>query len=235
MSEIQELKSMGRMLQGITDPRSKDLFRVIMDNIGRLDHNSSHHASNPVPRDQLGSPFIYPEEVLWTDYLAPMAMGKSVSGSPIMAPFGPSGNLEALKFGAGDAVMLYYHINHDIKQGTNIYPHVHWATSGVDTGTTGATWNIEYSFAKGHNQEPFPAPTNFNLAEQPSGVAWQTMITEASAGDSFEAPEVDSIVIMRVELLAEDVTDNVFGLFVDLHVEIDRPGTPNKAPDFYKT
>ena len=51
-----------------------------------------------------------------------------------------------------------FNINHDIKQGSKIYPHVHWSTDGTDT---------------------------------------------------------------------------VFGLFVDLHVEIERAGTLNKAPDFY--
>ena len=236
MSEIQELKSMAIALQGIEEPRTKELLRIMIDNIRRLDHNASHHADNPVPTEQLDTPFIYPEEVLWTDYLSPMAQAEVAAGSPSMLPFGPSGNLKALNFtttGAKDAVMQYFHINHDIKMGTNIYPHVHWSTDGINTGAVG--WNIEYSIAKGHNQEAFPAPTTFTLSEAASGITWQHMITEASDAQSFEAPEVDSIVMMRIEIDSNATGDLAFGLFVDLHTEIDRPGTPNKAPDFYKT
>ena len=236
MTVQKDILSMGRMLQGITDPRSKELFRVMIDNISKLDHNQQHKADNPVVTEQLDTPFIYPEEVLWTDYLSPMAQAEVAAGSPSMLPFGVSGNLKALNFtttGSKDAVMQYFHINHDIKAGTNVYPHVHWSTDGIDTSNV--AWNIEYSIAKGHDQEAFPAPTTFTLTQAASGTPWQHMIVEADDSDSFEAPEVDSIVMMRIEVDSTATGDLLFGLFADLHTEIDRPGTPNKAPDFYKT
>jgi len=233
MTARQELVSMSRQLQGIEDPRVKELMRVMIDNIKRLDHNTGHLADNPVPTNQLDSPFVYPEEVLWTDYLASMATGKGAASAPSMQTFNTT--WEALRFGTGDGVYMYFHINHDIKEGTNVYPHIHWA-KGTGTDTNIVKWQIDYTIAKGHDQEAFPATTTVTVEGTPPVTPWWHMISEVSAADSFEAPEVDSIVIIKVERISNGGSNNndeIFGLFVDLHAEIDRPGTPNKAPDFY--
>ena len=81
----------------------------------------------------------------------------------------------------------------------------------------------------------FPAPTVIQIGEAAAGTAWRHMVTEASVDDAFVAPEVDSIILMRVKRNSTSPTntDTVFGLFVDLHVEIDRAATPSKSPDFY--
>ena len=171
----------------------------------------------------------------WTDYLTSISSGKvGAANTPTWSAFGPSGNLFAYSFGVDDYIMLAgFHANHDIKQGSKVYPHCHWCTDGTDTGVV--DWELEYTFAKGHDQEAFPAPTVVTVSQAASGTAWQHMIAEVSVGDAFTAPEVDSLVLMRLKRASSSPTngDTVFGLFVDLHVEIERAGTLNKSPSFY--
>lgn len=170
----------------------------------------------------------------WFDNLAPMATGKTAAGSPTMAAFNTT--WQALKFGLNDAVYLYFHINHDIKRGSKVYPHVHWA-KGTGTDVNTVKWQIDYTFAKGHNQEAFPATTAVTVEQAPPATAWQHMISEVVVGDAFDAPEVDSVVIIKITRITNGGTNNgddIFGLFVDLHYQMERIGTPGKVPDFYK-
>jgi len=171
----------------------------------------------------------------WYDYLTTVGTGKvPAQNNPTWSAFGPSGNLFAYSFAVGDYIFLGgFHINHDIKVGSLVYPHVHWTTNG--TSTNAVEWELEFTFAKGHNQEAFPAPTVVTVGEAASGTAWQHMVSEVAIGDAFTAPEVDSIILMRLKRNSTSPTnaDTVFGMFVDLHVEIERVGSKNKAPDFY--
>lgn len=170
----------------------------------------------------------------WFDNLAPMATGKTAAGSPTMAAFNTT--WQALKFSLNDAVYLYFHINHDIKRGSKVYPHVHWA-KGTGTDVNTVKWQIDYTFAKGHNQEAFPATTAVTVEQAPPTTAWQHMISEVVVGDAFNAPEVDSVVIIKITRITNGGSDNgddIFGLFVDLHYQMERIGTPGKVPDFYK-
>lgn len=167
---------------------------------------------------------------VWFDNLAPMAQGKTAAGSPAMSAFNTT--WQALKFIVDDGVYLYFHINHDIKQGSLVYPHVHWSTGGTSTNTV--KWQLDYTIAKGHNQEAFPSTTAITVEQAASGTAWQHMITEST--NPFTAPEPDSVVIVKATRITNggsENADDVFGIYVDLHYLIDRPGTINKSPDFY--
>lgn len=172
---------------------------------------------------------------LWYDNLTSLNTAKPGASAPTLRAFGPTGNNQLYDFAIGD--ILYtagFHINHDIKPGSKIYPHVHWSTNGVNTNTV--KWELSWTVAKGHQQEAFPADTVINLEAAASGTAWYHMITEATDTQTFDAPEVDSIVIMRIRRVTNggtDNTDQVFGIFVDLHYQRDRFGTPQKSPNFY--
>lgn len=173
---------------------------------------------------------------LWEDNLTSLITSRPGSTAPTLRAFGPTGNIQQWDFGINDFVYTAgFHIGHDIKPGSKMYPHVHWSTNGVDTNIV--KWELSYTFAKGHNQEAFPAEATLNLEEAGSGTAWQHMITEATDAEAFTAPEVDSLILMKFRRVTNGGTNNgdqCFGIFVDLHYQKDRFGTPNKAPDFYK-
>lgn len=174
---------------------------------------------------------------LWDDNLTSLTPGKvPASAAPTWTAFGPSGICFQWVFGIDDHIQTAgFHITHDIKPGSLIYPHVHWSTDGTDANTV--KWELSFTYAKGHNQEAFPADITVTLEQAASGTAWQHMIVEALDAQAFVAPEVDALIIMDVKRITNggtENTDDVFGLFVDLHYQKDRFGTPQKAPDFYK-
>lgn len=173
---------------------------------------------------------------LWEDNLSSLITSKPGATAPTLRAFGPSGTNQQMDFAINDFVYTSsFHIKHDIKPESKIYPHVHWSTNGTDTNAV--WWELSYTYAKGHNQEAFPADTVLVLKQAGSGTAWQHMITEASDAEAFTAPEVDSLILMRFRRVTNggtDNTDQTFGIFVDLHYQKDRFGTPQKAPDFYK-
>lgn len=175
----------------------------------------------------------------WDDYVGDLN-GSRASGAtqPNWAVF--RGGLYGHEFSASsmNEVWINLHIKHDYKQGTKIYPHVHWSTNNATPSGT-VRWGIEYSIAKGFDQQAFPATTTVYV-EQAASAQYQHMITEVSDADAI-APtntEVDSIIMIRLFRDAAHANDTAtytsFGLYVDLHYQKERIGTPNKAPDFYK-
>ena len=174
---------------------------------------------------------------LWEDMLTAISSGRTgVANAPNWTAFGPTGTNSQWVFSLDDYIQLNgFHITHDVKPGSKIYPHIHWTTDGTDTNTV--KWRLSYTLAKGHNQEAFPADATIDLEQAGSGIAWQHMISEVSDAAAIDMPEIDTLIVIRLERVTNggtDNTDDVFGIFVDLHYQKDRFGTPQKAPDFYK-
>lgn len=184
----------------------------------------------------LNSIYTYFGGDLWDDNLTSLLVSRPGATSPTLTAFGPTGTNQQWVFAVNDFVYTAgFHIMHDIKIDSKIYPHVHWTTDGTDVNTV--KWELSFTIAKGHDQEAFPADTVINLEQAGSGTAWQHMIVEATDAQAVTAPEVDSLIIMRVRRVTNAATDNaddVFGMFVDIHYQKDRFGTVNKAPDFYR-
>lgn len=173
---------------------------------------------------------------LWENYTTSLIVSRPGATAPTLRAFGPTGNIQQLDFAVNDFVYTAgFPIGHDIKPGSLMYPFVYWSTNGINTNTV--KWELSYTYAKGHDQEAFPAETTLNLEKAGSGTAWQLMITEASDTEAFTAPEVDSSILLKLRRVTNGGTDNadqVFGLFIGMHYQKDRFGTPQKAPDFYK-
>ena len=175
----------------------------------------------------------------WTDYLASITAGRAVgANAPTWAVF--RNGIEGYSFDAGtmNEIWLSFHINHDYKIGTALYPHIHWSPNTTSTGVV--RWGFEYTVAKGHQQSVFGASTTIYV-EQTIGSANQYghYIGEVADGDAIDSAEteVDSLVLMRVFRDAahanDTFPDDVWAWFVDMHVQIDRVCTKNKSPDFY--
>lgn len=175
----------------------------------------------------------------WTDYLSSLSSGKTAGSSvPTWTTYRDGIKGFAFAPTGGDEIWISFHINHDFKVGTAIYPHVHWSPNTTNTGTV--RWGMEYTVAKGHQQSNFGA-SNTIYVEQTVGSANQYghYIAEASDGDAISSSEleVDALVLMRIfrdgSHVNDTFPDSVFGFFVDLHVQVDRFSTLNKSPDFY--
>jgi hypothetical protein len=130
-----------------------------------------------------------------------------------------------------------FHINHDYKLGSKIYPHIHWCPMSYSTGNV--KWTIEYVVAKGHNQNEslIGVTTSFSLIAAGKGLIGEHMVTECSEEQAFVVDEPDTLVRLRVYRDSTNAQDtfygSVMGLMVDFHFQSDRETTPQKSPDFY--
>ena len=179
-----------------------------------------------------------PGEVLFADMLAPVGSASvPPSSAPTTANFGPAHTPQRREwsFAVNEYVFIQpFHVNHDIKPNGRAYLHVHWSTNGTNTGLV--AWQLTFMRALGHNQANFVAPAVVTLEQAGAGTAWRHMIVEAAEVDVLTLSEPDELIIVTLRRVAPSVgsnTDTVFGLMVDLHYELDRRGTPNKAPNFY--
>jgi hypothetical protein len=146
--------------------------------------------------------------------------------------FGPTGNIKQYAFGIGDSVYFTGHVDHDWLVDSLAFFHTHWTTNG--TNTQPVRWEVNYTIAKGHNQEAYPAEKQIILTEAATGTPWQHMITEDTAG--FSLVETDSVVCFEVKRVTNggtDNTDTVFLLTSDLHYQVGQHATPQKAPNFF--
>lgn len=132
-------------------------------------------------------------------------------------------------------LFMYFHINHDYKEGTALFPHIHWCPSTANAGNV--RWGIEWAAARGHNQETFNASEIIYIDQEAPGIVDQHMVAEMDHPGLFiPALEADAVILCRVFRAATDVNDTypdpVFGFMADLHYYSDRYTTINKRPDF---
>lgn len=131
-------------------------------------------------------------------------------------------------------VWLSFHINHDYEEGTAFFPHIHWIPTDTNTGTV--RWGIEWSAARGHDQEIFPSTTFTYIEQAAPGVADQHMVAETTTGITVPNAEADMIILARVFRDAAHANDTYtgacFGFRLDAHYQSNRHNTPNKVPPF---
>jgi hypothetical protein len=173
----------------------------------------------------------------WDDITADLAAGKAVgANAPTWGVF--RDGLKAYGFDAGtmNEIWITFHIKHDYAEGTNVYPHVHWAPN-TTTATGTVRWGFEYTLAKGHDQEAFPASTTVYVEYAFSAdKQYQHIISEVADADAFDAFEADTLVLMRIFRDAahanDTFADTVYAFTADLHFQADKDVTPNKSPPF---
>lgn len=135
-------------------------------------------------------------------------------------------------------VWVDFHIEHDVALNTKIYPHVHWIPLTNAAGTV--RWGFQYIVAKGHQQSKFPAQSVTVYVDHnvPANSQNTHMVTEVPSVSAILSSEIepDSVVKMRVfrEGNVDSYSGNVHAWQADLHYQIARLGTVNKAPNFFQ-
>lgn len=174
----------------------------------------------------------------WRDNIVEIKVDSSSPNAPTLAAI--RGNILAWQFAAGELTEAHsaFHVDHDYALGTKLYMHVHWVNTSTTVGTV--RWGFEFSVAKGHQQQAFPATTTVYVEQATTGTAYMHMIGEVSEGNAIDGAalgiEPDTVILCRIFRDGAHVNDtlneNVFGIFLDLHYQANRATTPNKAPPF---
>ena len=175
---------------------------------------------------------------LWYDMLAPISSAgrRGAAADFDWTEYNGTGIYQP-DFAINEDGIVNFHINHDIKPLSDIYPHVHWSADGTDANPV--HWELNYIFASRNDVTPtaFSAKQTITLIASNPGNAFSHFVTEVDDDNAFTAPEVDSILMFQIKRVtngATENTDTIFAHFLDIHYQRDRFGTPNKAPDFYK-
>ena len=170
----------------------------------------------------------------WADNVSNFT-SKSASGITEPA-FEDMGNgLYAHKFTDGEALVIKHHINHDVMPNGETYFHIHWAPStSMAVGET-IEWEVIYVVAKGHHQgdtfEVSPSTITLTYTADGTEIQGEHMVLECNT--PIVTPEPDSFIVSKVTYGDGTYGKACYGFTMDLHYQVDRNSTPNKAPDFY--
>lgn len=173
----------------------------------------------------------------WNDLVATITSGKVITATdPSWVAF--RGGIYAYEFSASamHEVWISFHVEHSYLPGSIMYPHVHWATAGTNTGIV--RWGMEYSVAKGYDRQAFPTTTTVYVEQAAHATPYMHQIAENITTASIPATnlEPDSIIMMRIFRDAnhanDTCTDAAFGLMVDLHYQVAELTTVNRNYPF---
>ncbi|MBK6936810.1 MAG: hypothetical protein IPH18_07890 [Chitinophagaceae bacterium] len=121
---------------------------------------------------------------------------------------------------------------HSWKEGTTIYPHLHWSPKSSASGNV--EWNLEYSWANYDASTPqvFPAITTSTVVAAGAFTANTHTITPLIAGNAGidgAGKKISSILICRLWRNSGNTADTYNAdagvLFVDFHIQIDSWGS----------
>lgn len=164
---------------------------------------------------------------------------------PSSADFQPFiGGIVAMRFISGEARegFVDYHVKHEWKPGSMMYPHIHFGVQAQAAGTV--RWGFEYTWAnrkgsvKGHTKFHAEQTIYLEYALTPDDDI-EHIVVEAPEGQGIPGDdmEVDAMILCRIFRDAAHVNDtfahDVFAMNVDLHTETDRRSTPLRATPFY--
>jgi hypothetical protein len=175
---------------------------------------------------------------IWEDLVHQFSAKASGGNNPVFQSVW--GNFQGYVFSqsAMNQVWCDFHIRHDYAMGTNMYPHIHWCPITTDTGTV--RWGIEYTVAKGHGQQAFPATTTVYVEQTITTNSNQKhMVAEVSDVNAIPGNliEPDAVIKLRIFRDAAHANDTfpaiVHAWQVDIHYRVGQLGTRNKAPNFF--
>lgn len=133
---------------------------------------------------------------------------------------------------AVEAMSFTVQLPHSWKEGTTIYPHLHWIPKNTAGGNV--EWNFEYTWANYEAATPqvFPAITTSTVvASGPftASTSLITALTTSNAGIVATGKKISSILVCRIWRDASRAADTYAAdaglLFLDFHIEMDTFGS----------
>lgn len=126
-----------------------------------------------------------------------------------------------------EAMSFTLQLPHNWKEGTTIYPHIHWVPRASGSGNI--KWNLDYSWAQLDEISPVSFPATSTLSNVVTGpfTINKHMMSPLSAGNTGidgSGKSVSSILICRIWRDSGDPADtfqaDAGGLSIDFHIQI---------------
>ncbi len=179
------------------------------------------------------------QETVWDDYVTPIGPNnwRGNSNNPVLTKLFDDGaasqGVYAYVFSNGDEGLITVQIPHKWKEGTTIYPHIHFmCTSDVDPADN---FGIEFEWAWADIGEDFPANSTLETNDISTGVNTDDMHKlgyVTAAGISGAGHTISSVLLCRIKRVAatgDDYAGGVAILDFDIHYEINTIGSRQEA------
>jgi len=144
----------------------------------------------------------------------------------------PDGVTGDWAFGVNDERWLKYHVDHDMKQGDIMYPHIHLTVAGTNTNIV--RFQIDFSIVNSHGVAAWPATATTQIIDTtPNGL---TNIEYTTEGTGVATPLPDTLIKLHIKRIANGGTENpgtVWMHAVDWHYPTQMFATKNRTPNFY--
>jgi len=179
-------------------------------------------------------------DYVWCDEKANFLVSKGTTGSTNPTWEEYLTGFEGLVFSgtALNQVWVDFHIDHDIALNTKVYPHIHWMPLTNLAGTV--RWGLQYMIAKGHGQSAFSLASSTTVYIDhtfPAGYQYRHMVSEVSDLNAILSSQIEPDSVVKMRVFRDGAVDSYNGRIhawqCDLHYQIARLGTVNKAPNFY--
>lgn len=150
----------------------------------------------------------------------PILAAKLGATAPTLTTF--VGNIQQYTFDAtNDYVLGSTEITHKYKEGTDISPHIHWATNGVDVTDRAVKWQLEYSIANAN--DPFASAVTISAEDTiPANSDDRDHLIIGLGTISGTGIKLGTYIVWRLSRIAAAgtaPTSDPFGLAVGFHVE----------------
>jgi hypothetical protein len=163
----------------------------------------------------------------WEDMLAEVGSLRNGSVAPDPGGFLDAGGLRCLRFDGNNQLETVdgtIQFSHSYKQGSSVYPHVHWAPTDGSPGNV--CFHMEYSWA--NRWATFPASTTNRVVYSCGGTAWNHRYTDFSS-ISASGKEISSLLKFRIWRDPQDPSDtytnDITILYFDVHYKKDSIGS----------
>jgi hypothetical protein len=149
-----------------------------------------------------------------------------------------NGDFAAYTFAVDDYIDLgAKEVMHGYKEGTDLYPHLHWVVNGTDVNARAVKWELVYSTSPSSESSPytyvFPAPQTLSAeVTLQAGVTDRTSIYQEMGTISGSGLKTGSLIrlrIRRVTAAGTAPTNNPFGFEVGVHAELDTIGSRTRT------
>ena len=175
----------------------------------------------------------YSDTVFWDDLR--ITLDNGTSGTALAYFSGTTAGPQIYYFRNNDgleAMSFTVQLPHSWKEGSRIYPHLHWTPKHALIGNI--KWNLDYTWANynAEKQEVFPPFVTSEVLSVGPFVANThnlTVLTKNNEGIDGTGKKVSSVLICRIWRYSKDVDDTYNGdagaLFLDFHIQIDGLGS----------
>lgn len=177
----------------------------------------------------------------WADLVAPMEIQEGAPDAPTLTEWVEGFFLPEFNHTNDLCVLGKFHVNHSYKPGTEMLPHLHFGATDTSGGVV--RLGFRYKLARRHDstgQLIFTAATEIALDFTiPAGNSQKNFVAEVPEGQGIPATnlEPDVMILMQTFRRATHGNDtfpgSIWAMTHDLHHQVDRAATPNRAPDFY--